>query len=268
VRAAARLGAALAVLLVLAAAPAAAGVADRVGATFALMAQDFIKAAEPVEGVVVSVEADRLYIDIGEDRGAQVGQEFVVYRKGDPFYHPLTGRLLGRYEDVLGHAQVRRVEPGFSEAAFIPLPDRAHPRIEDGVRISRARIRLAITPMLDLTTTTADVRRVPFMLASLLERSRRFQIVDPLAVGDMFASGGVRVEEVLARPERAVRSARNLDVSGWLIPVLLERRGVLYLDVTWVSAVTGTALFSRRQPLLPAGAAEDQRFPWEPRPED
>ena len=34
------------------------------------------------------------------------------------------------------------------------------------------------------------------------------------------------------------------------------------------SAVTGTAMFSRREPLLPPAAAEEQRFPWEPASED
>jgi hypothetical protein len=38
--------------------------------------------------------------------------------------------------------------------------------------------------------------------------------------------------------------------------------------VTWLSAITGTALFSRRQPLVRDSAGEDQRFPWEPRVED
>jgi hypothetical protein len=251
-----------------AASPAWAGLADRIGATFALMAADFIKAAQPMEGLVVSVEGDLLYVDLGRAAGAQVGQELTVFRKGGPFVHPLTGKPLGRYEEVLGHARIRRVEEGFSEAVFIPLPDRPGPRPEDGARVSRARIRLAITPALDLSESKADLRRVPYLLASVLERSRRFQVVDPLAVGDMFASTGVRVEEVLARPERAVRAARNLEISGWLVPVVLERRGVTYLDVTWISAITGRALLSRRQPLLPSGAAEEQRFPWEPRAED
>ena len=84
----------------------------------------------------------------------------------------------------------------------------------------------------------------------------------------MLANSSVRVEEVLARPERAVRIARNLEVAGWLVPMLLERNGVIYLDVTWISAATGTPLFSRRQALLPASAVEEQRFPWEPRAED
>jgi hypothetical protein len=50
--------------------------------------------------------------------------------------------------------------------------------------------------------------------------------------------------------------------------MLLERRGVTYLDVTYISAITGNALFSRRLPLVAPNATDDQRFPWEPRPED
>jgi len=42
----------------------------------------------------------------------------------------------------------------------------------------------------------------------------------------------------------------------------------VYLDVTFISAVTGAALFSRRQALSKSEGAGDQRFPWEPRPED
>jgi hypothetical protein len=247
--------------------PAAAGLADRIGATFVLMADEFVKAAEPIEGLVVSVEGDVLYLDVG-GTAVQVGQELTVFRKGDTFFHPITRRALGRHEEMLGYAQVRRVEPRFSEALFIPASDGRRPRPEDGVRITRARIRLAITPLLDLTNSGADVRRVPFLFASALERSKRFQIVDPLAVGDLFASGALRVEEVLGRPERAVRAARDLEVTGWLVPVLLRRGGVTYLDATWISAVTGTALFSRRQPVVPTASTEEPRFPWEPRAED
>jgi hypothetical protein len=259
----------LGVLATLALAGAAsAGMADRVGATFTLMAADFLKTAEPMEGLVVSVEGDSLYLDLGRTVGAQVGQELMIFRKGAAFFHPVTQKPLGRYEVVLGYAHIRRVEEGFSEAVFIPLPDRPSPRSEDGARISRARIRIAVPPAVDLTGSDADLRRVPFLLASVLERSRRFQVVDPLAVGDMFASNGVRVEEVLARPERAVRVARNLEVNAWLVAILLERRGVTYLDVTWVSAITGKAVVSRRRPLLPTSSAEEQRFPWEPLPEE
>lgn len=258
---------ALCVLTLAPASPAFAALADQIGNTFSLMADDFVNAFQPIEALVVQVDGDVLYLDVG-GAVAQVGQEFTVFRKGAVFRHPITEKPLGRYEDVLGHAQVRRVQPRFSEATYIPLPGKPRPEPEDGARITRGRIKVAVPPVLDLTASGADLRRVPYMLATMLDRSKRFQVIDPLTVSDMLTSASVRVEEVLARPERAGRAARNLEVAGWLVPVLLERRGVTYLDVTWVSAVTGTALFSRRMTLLPASAAEGQRFPWEPRGED
>lgn len=258
------------VAALVATAPLAAhgGMADRAGNTFVLMADDFVKAFQPLEALVVQVEGDTIFLDVGEGGGAQPGQELLVYRKGDAFSHPITGKPLGRYEDVLGYAQIRRVQPRFSEARFIPAPDKPRPEAEDGARITSGRIRVAVTPVIDLTGKEADLRRVPFMIATTLERSKRFQVVDPLAVSDMLVSSSVRVEEVLARPERAARVAKNLEVTAWLVPILVERRGVVALDVTWISAVTGSALFSRRQALVTGGAVEEQRFPWEPRAED
>lgn len=267
VRASAALASALAIVAAIAGA-AAAGMADRIGATFTLMADEFIQAFQPVDGIVVSVEGDEIFLDIGATRGGQVGQEYTIYRKGAVFVHPVTGRPLGRYEDVLGWAHVRSVQPDFSVATFIAAPDKPRPQPEDGARITRGRIKIAIAPVLDMTASNADLRRVPYLIGTVLERSKRFQVVDPLAVSDMFASGGLRVDEMLARPERAVRAAKNLDVTGWIVPVLLERRGGLSLDVTYISAITGMALFSRRLNVLPNSAAEEQRFPWEPPVED
>lgn len=250
------------------AAPVEAGMADRIGATFSLMAEEFIQTFQPVEGVVVAIENDDIFLDVGSGRGAKVGQEYTIFRKGAVFTHPLTGRPLGRYEDVLGHAQVRRVEPEFSAATFVPLPDKPRPLPEDGARITRGRLKVAVTPVVDMTDGRADLRRVPFLIATVLERSKRFQVVDPLAVSDMFATGSVRVEEVLARPERAVRVAKNLDVAGWIVPVLLAARGNVALDITYISAITGAPLFSRRVTVVPTSELEGQRFPWEPRMED
>ena len=92
--------------------------------------------------------------------------------------------------------------------------------------------------------------------------------MDPGHVSEILLNSKTRSEELLVRPDRAVALGKPLEVTGWLVPVLLERRGVTYLDVTWVSAVTGTALFSRRMAITRADGAGEQRFPWEPRPED
>jgi len=245
-----------------------AGAADQVGATFGLMLQDVVAAFPAVEGLVVTVDGDRLYMDLTPKDGVQPGQEFTIFRKGDVFRHPITGQPMGRFEDILGYAQVTRVQPAFSEAMYVPLPGKPPAQPEDGVRITRGRIRVAVAPPTDLTKTNADLRRVPFMIAHALAETKRFQCPDPSVVQDLLVTRKTRSEELLVRPERAVAVAKTLEVSGWLVPMLLERRGVTYLDVTWVSGITGKALFSRRLALTRAETAAEQRFPWEPIPED
>ncbi len=105
------------------------------------------------------------------------------------------------------------------------------------------------------------------MLAHALSETKRFQSADPSAVQELLLTQKTRSEELLVRPDKAVAVAKPLEVTGWLVPVLIERRGITYLDVTWVSAVTGAALFSRRLALTRSETA-DQRFPWEPVPQD
>jgi hypothetical protein len=248
--------------------PAGAGTADQVGATFGLLIQDVVAAFPPVEGLVVQVEGDRLFLDVTEQNGVQPGQEFSVFRKGEVFRHPINGRPLGRYEDILGYAQILRVHPQYSEALFVPEDGKAPVQPEDGVRITKGRIRVAVAPATDLTKAQADLRRVPFMLAHALEETKRFQVADPATVQEHLLSLKTRSEELLVSPGKAKTSGKTLEVTGWLVPVLIERRGVTYLDVTWVSAVTGTALFSRRAALSRSEGTAEQRFPWEPLPTD
>jgi len=248
-RSSSKTAAALLLVALALAVPAVAGIADQVGATFALMLQDVVDAFPPVDGLVVQVDGESLYLDLGKKNGVQPGQEFTVFRKGEVFYHPATGKPLGRYEDV-------------------PIEGQAPPKAEDGVRITRGRIRVAVVPPVDLTAGRADLRRVPFMLALQLDQTRRFQSADSGQVNEVLLNNKTKGEELLVRPDRAIALGKTLEVTGWLVPVLLERRGITYLDVTWISAVTGSALFSRRQALLRSEGSGEQRFPWEPRSED
>ena len=65
------LAAALALMIL--AGPAEAGMADRIGATFSLMADDFIQTFNPVEALVVAIDNEDIFLDVGSGRGAQVG---------------------------------------------------------------------------------------------------------------------------------------------------------------------------------------------------
>ena len=82
--------------------PAQAGLADQVGATFGLMLQEVVSAFPPVEGLVVQVDGDRIYMDLSKKDGVLPGQEYTVFRKGEVFRHPASGKPLGRYEETVG----------------------------------------------------------------------------------------------------------------------------------------------------------------------
>ena len=69
---------ALAVAMLGSPSAASAGAADQVGATFGLMIQDVVAAFPAVEGMVVAVEGDRIYLDLTGKDGVQPGQEFTT----------------------------------------------------------------------------------------------------------------------------------------------------------------------------------------------
>ena len=139
-------------------------------------------------------------------------------------------------------------------------------RVEDLVRVTRGRIRVAVAPILDLTGSRLDAKRAPYLLAAALERTGRFAPTDPQAVSDLMAEARVRTVDLFTMPALAIQLSQKLEVEGWVIPLLVEVGGTPVVDATWVSAITGTPLFSRRHSLIPASPETQRRFPWEPPP--
>ncbi len=242
------------------------GVTDQVAVTFQEVARALRDAFPPVEGVVVAVNGERVSLDLKERTKVFPGMELRVARRGEAFHHPLTGVVLGHYEELLGYAQVLEVQEPFCMARFIPLPEAPPVRVEDLARVTRGRVRVAVTPILDLTQSRLDAKRIPYLLAAALERTGRFAPVDPQAVGQLMEQERVRTVDLFLTPALVARLSRTLEVDGWVIPLLVEMQGSAVVDATWVSAITGTPLFSRRHPLVAAPPQIEQRFPWEPPP--
>jgi len=63
------LAAALTLATLLLTGPASAGIADQVGATFGMMLQDVVVAFPAVEGLVVQVDGESLYLDLARKDG-------------------------------------------------------------------------------------------------------------------------------------------------------------------------------------------------------
>lgn len=247
---------------------AAAGLTEEVAVTFDRVARELEAAFPPLEGLVVAVDGETLYLDLGESSGAYPGMELSVFRKGEVFHHPLTGQPLGRYEETLGFAKVVQVRDRYSTARFTPKDGLTEVRVqdEDGVRITRGRIRVAVLPLIDLTRGELNTQRVSYLLASILERTGRFLPVDPQKVQDLLAAERVGALDLYTTPALARRLGQALGVSGLIAPVLVELGGARTLDVSWLSGITGTPILARRHPLVSAPGEAERRFPWEPPP--
>jgi hypothetical protein len=66
------------------------------------------------DGYVVKVDSSVIYLDWGKSSGVQPGDQFKLYRAGEPLKHPVTGEILGQTEIDLGGGAVDTVEDKFS----------------------------------------------------------------------------------------------------------------------------------------------------------
>ena len=60
---------------------------------------------------VVKVEGKTVHLDVGSDRGMEVGMLADIYRQAEPIIHPVTGENLGSPRVKIGRIEIRKVEP-------------------------------------------------------------------------------------------------------------------------------------------------------------
>ncbi len=75
------------------------------------------------DGYVVKVESSTVYLDWGKASGVSVGDQFKVYRPGEPLKHPVTGEVLGQTEKDLGQGLVDRIDEKFSTGKLLQTPN-------------------------------------------------------------------------------------------------------------------------------------------------
>lgn len=98
-----------------------------------------------VSGAVTSIDNEVVIVDLGKERGVAKGVLLTVYREKEPFYHPVTGVQLGRFEEEVGTIEVDQVEGNHLTARRISTGEPI--RAGDLVRISAARIPVGVTSL-------------------------------------------------------------------------------------------------------------------------
>lgn len=124
-------------------------------------------------GKVVAVEADQLRIDGGGEKGVSEGALLTVFRPKEPFYHPVTGMELGRYEEIVATVEVTGTEGDHFIGRILHADGKVS--VGDLARLSAAKIPIA------MSMTSADGPNFLMTeLASALAETGRFK-VDSLA---------------------------------------------------------------------------------------
>lgn len=98
-----------------------------------------------VNGAVTSVDNESVTVNLGKEKGVTKGVLLTVYREKESFHHPVTGVVLGRFEEEVGTIEVDQVEGDHLKARKISPDDSI--RAGDLVRLSAARIPLGVTSL-------------------------------------------------------------------------------------------------------------------------
>lgn len=78
-----------------------------------------VSAAAPLVGYVVAQGAQGITLDLGEDRGVRTGDAFIVFRRGNPILHPVSGERVGWEKIILAALEVTSTEADLSHARIL-----------------------------------------------------------------------------------------------------------------------------------------------------
>lgn len=157
--------------LLLPAAPAGAAGYRDTALSFVRQLVRFFPAAE---GFVVSMPGGEIYVDLAEADLLQPGMEMLVYREGEDIVHPVTGDILGKYEERVGYLTVTEVEEKYSVGT--PVEGAAEVKVGDRVRLSSRPLRSLL--FFAAQSEAVEAARLARELVDAAAASGRFRLKD------------------------------------------------------------------------------------------
>jgi FG-GAP-like repeat len=152
-----------------------------------------------VEGDVVKVQGNEAFVTLGAPDNIREGMELSVVRKGEEFKHPLTGVILGRFEEDIGVLIVGKVSETYSSGNVRLAKATVNPRAGDRVRITKGKIALALLPLRGELPSWVMREELLERLRSALEQTGRFQVAAADNVRVYLAEKGIQADEALSQ---------------------------------------------------------------------
>ena len=223
-----------------------------------------IREAFPVvRGAVVSLQGDKVILDVARKNGVKPGTQLTLTREGAEFRHPLTGVVLGRYEETLGTLEIVEVQDQYSIAVHKSMNPGALPKVGDQARISSDLVKLAVAPMDAPEGQNVDGEALARGLAESLKSTGRFEVTDSDRFHTWLLERGLEPSQVLS--DKNLEQITRQFGSDYLVTGTVRKvqeRWSLEVRVVAISTkepkVTETALLNNVPSRLAGRSARDR----------
>jgi hypothetical protein len=199
-----------------------------------------IAAAFPVvSGRVIGLERERILLDLGAKDKVIPGLELQVYREGQEFKHPYTGQILGKLDRDVGRVRIMEVHPNFCVAEIIQQSEGTLVQQGDSVRVTSARIVLAL-PNVDVADVSGtNTRSVTRDLTNALIKTNRFEVLADQRIRAALAEEKMPATDQWGDPAVLQALWKRLRVSAVLFAKLSLLEKMVRWDVQVLSTVRG-----------------------------
>ena len=198
-----------------------------------------------LQGEVVEVQGEELYLSLGARDQVFEGMQLNVFREGKELTSPSTGEVLGRLEEDLGTVTVTQVAETYAVAARTDAAGSATVQAGDKVRITAGRLSLVLLPVTGQTGRAMPLAALTDAVQRGLDATGRFYVVPRARLTMWLLERDLSPGDVLA-PEVMAEAASALGVAYVAQPVL---------RVTGDTAVVELRLFAPAQPQTPVTTA-------------
>ena len=131
----------------------------------------------PLQGEVVDVQGEQLYLSLGARNQVLKGTRLNVFREGKELTSPTTGEVLGRLEEDLGMVTVTQVTETYAVGMLENADTGGRVQSGDRVRITAGRLSLALIPASDQTVGDLSISALTDAVQRGLDATDRFNVV-------------------------------------------------------------------------------------------
>ena len=215
-----------------------------------------------LQGEVVDVQGEQLYLSLGARDQVLEGMRLSVFREGEALISPTTGEVLGRLEEDLGTVTVTQVAETYAVAVLADPAGGATVRAGDKVRITAGRLSLGLLPVNDQAGGATPLVALSDAMRRGLDATGRFHVAPRARLTIWLLERGLSPGDVLD-PAFTSAAADAMGAVYIAQPVLREAGETTVVElrlfapaqpqtpVTTALAVLSEAAPMREAPVLP-----------------